>query len=137
MCIRDRCKARTQVVFGVGNPAADILLIGEGPGENEDLQGQPFVGRSGKLLDNLCFSLPRYSSRMGTYYLCSRQRICTFGIHGCKTTVQEARLQGLYTPLWRQAEPYTPLVPLQLEVAEQTLVQILYLTHFCLFVSEY
>ena len=40
------CKARTQVVFGVGNPAADILLIGEGPGENEDLQGQPFVGRS-------------------------------------------------------------------------------------------
>ena len=40
------CKTRTQVVFGVGNPAADILLIGEGPGENEDLQGQPFVGRS-------------------------------------------------------------------------------------------
>ena len=35
------CKTRTQVVFGVGNPAADILLIGEGPGENEDLQGQP------------------------------------------------------------------------------------------------
>lgn len=46
----------------------------------------------------------------------------------------KARLQGLYTPLWRQAEQYTPLVPLQLEVAEQTLVQILYLIHFCLFV---
>lgn len=46
----------------------------------------------------------------------------------------KARLQGLCTPLWRQAEQYTPLVPLQLEVAEQTLVQILYLTHFCLFV---
>ena len=84
--------------------------------------------------ENLCFSLPRYSSRMGTYYLCSRKRICTFGIHGCRITVQKARLQGLYTPLWRQAEQYTPLVPLQLEVAEQTLVQILYLIHFCLFV---
>ena len=63
-----------------------------------------------------------------------RKRICTFGIHGCRITVQKARLQGLYTPLWRQAEQYTPLVPLQLEVAEQTLVQILYLIHFCLFV---
>ena len=47
----------TQVVFGVGNPAADILLIGEGPGENEDLQGQPFVGRSGKLLDQFLESI--------------------------------------------------------------------------------
>ena len=46
-----------QVVFGVGNPAADILLIGEGPGENEDLQGQPFVGRSGKLLDQFLESI--------------------------------------------------------------------------------
>ncbi len=73
-------------------------------------------------------------ARMGTYYLCLRKRICTFGIHGCRITVQKARLQGLCTPLWRQAEQYTPLVPLQLEVAEQTLVQILYLTHFCLFV---
>ena len=51
------CKTRTQVVFGVGNPAADILLIGEGPGENEDLQGQPFVGRSGKLLDQFLESI--------------------------------------------------------------------------------
>ena len=51
------CKARTQVVFGVGNPAADILLIGEGPGDNEGLQGQPFVGRSGKLLDQFLESI--------------------------------------------------------------------------------
>mgnify|MGYP000222967661 CR=1 FL=1 len=46
----------------------------------------------------------------------------------------KSTVTGLYTPLWRQAEQYTPLVPLQLEVAEQTLVQILYLIHFCLFV---
>jgi DNA polymerase len=44
---------RTQVVFGVGDPAADLLVVGEGPGAEEDRLGQPFVGRSGKLLDQL------------------------------------------------------------------------------------
>jgi DNA polymerase len=44
---------RTQVVFGVGDPAADLLFVGEGPGHEEDLAGEPFVGRSGKLLDRL------------------------------------------------------------------------------------
>ena len=46
-------KGRTQVVFGVGDPAADLLFVGEGPGREEDLAGEPFVGRSGKLLDRL------------------------------------------------------------------------------------
>lgn len=46
-------EGRTQVVFGVGDPAADLLVIGEGPGREEDLRGEPFVGRSGKLLDTL------------------------------------------------------------------------------------
>ena len=44
-------KDRTQVVFGVGNRNAKVLFIGEGPGEQEDLQGKPFVGRSGQYLD--------------------------------------------------------------------------------------
>ena len=44
---------RTQVVFGMGDPGADLLFIGEGPGAEEDKQGLPFVGRSGKLLDKL------------------------------------------------------------------------------------
>ena len=44
---------RTQVVFGVGHPGADLLFVGEGPGREEDLAGEPFVGRSGKLLDRL------------------------------------------------------------------------------------
>jgi len=42
---------RTNLVFGAGNPNADIMFVGEGPGEKEDLQGEPFVGRAGKLLD--------------------------------------------------------------------------------------
>jgi DNA polymerase len=41
------------VVFGVGDPHADLMFVGEGPGEQEDLKGEPFVGRSGQLLDKL------------------------------------------------------------------------------------
>ena len=44
---------RTQVVFGVGRKDAEIMFIGEGPGEQEDLQGEPFVGPAGKLLDDM------------------------------------------------------------------------------------
>jgi DNA polymerase len=45
--------SRTQVVFGRGNPAADLVFVGEAPGAEEDAQGKPFVGRSGRLLDRL------------------------------------------------------------------------------------
>lgn len=45
------CGGRTNVVFGVGCENAEVLFVGEGPGENEDLQGEPFVGRAGQLLD--------------------------------------------------------------------------------------
>ena len=49
----DLCKTRHNVVFGVGPKDADIMFIGEGPGEQEDLQGEPFVGPAGKLLDDM------------------------------------------------------------------------------------
>lgn len=51
------CEGRTNLVFGMGKKDADIMLIGEGPGENEDLQGKPFVGRSGQLLDKFLASI--------------------------------------------------------------------------------
>ena len=51
------CESRNNIVFGYGNPNADIMLIGEAPGENEDLSGMPFVGRSGKLLDEFLNSV--------------------------------------------------------------------------------
>ena len=44
---------RTKVVFSAGNPSADLMLVGEAPGRDEDLAGEPFVGRSGQLLDRL------------------------------------------------------------------------------------
>jgi len=52
-----RCKlhkqGRKQIVFGVGNPCADLMFVGEGPGADEDVQGEPFVGRAGQLLNNM------------------------------------------------------------------------------------
>lgn len=47
------CETRHNVVFGVGNETADVMFVGEGPGEQEDLQGEPFVGPAGKLLDDM------------------------------------------------------------------------------------
>lgn len=47
------CRGRTNVVFGVGNREADVMFIGEGPGEQEDLKGEPFVGPAGRLLDDM------------------------------------------------------------------------------------
>jgi DNA polymerase len=52
-----RCKlhkqGRKQIVFGVGNPRAELMFVGEGPGADEDMQGEPFVGRAGQLLNNM------------------------------------------------------------------------------------
>jgi uracil-DNA glycosylase family 4 len=47
------CEGRTQTVFGVGNQQAHCMIVGEAPGENEDLQGEPFVGAAGQLLDRM------------------------------------------------------------------------------------
>jgi uracil-DNA glycosylase len=46
-------QGRKQIVFGVGNPKADLMFIGEAPGADEDMQGEPFVGRAGQLLNNM------------------------------------------------------------------------------------
>lgn len=47
------CETRHNVVVGIGNPKSKVLFVGEGPGENEDLKGEPFVGRGGQLLDKM------------------------------------------------------------------------------------
>ena len=54
------CETRHNVVFGVGNENADIMFVGEGPGEQEDLQGMPFVGPAGKLLDDMISIIDLY-----------------------------------------------------------------------------
>lgn len=63
---------RKHVVFGVGNRDTDILFVGEGPGEQEDLQGEPFVGAAGKLLDSMLsiIDLDRNSSYIANIVKC-------------------------------------------------------------------
>lgn len=66
-----RCKlskARKNIVFGVGNPKADLVFIGEGPGHDEDVQGEPFVGRAGKLLTQMIEAM---GLRREDVYICN------------------------------------------------------------------
>lgn len=63
------CEGRTNVVFSDGNEKAKIMIIGEGPGENEDLQGLPFVGRAGQLLDKIFESVGL--NRKEHLYICN------------------------------------------------------------------
>jgi uracil-DNA glycosylase len=66
-----RCKlhkARTQIVFGVGNPKAQLVFVGEGPGRDEDEQGEPFVGRAGKLLTQMIEAM---SLKREDVYICN------------------------------------------------------------------
>lgn len=63
------CNGRTNVVFSDGNEKAKLMIIGEGPGENEDLQGLPFVGRAGQLLDKIFESVKL--NRKEHLYICN------------------------------------------------------------------
>jgi uracil-DNA glycosylase family 4 len=73
VCTKCRLAAgRTQVVFGVGNPHADLMFVGEAPGFNEDKQGEPFVGAAGQLLTKLLgdIGLQRADVRITNVLLC-------------------------------------------------------------------
>ena len=68
-----KCKlataGRTQVVFGMGDPDADLMFVGEGPGAEEDKQGLPFVGRSGQLLDKVL--LEEFGIKRDQVWICN------------------------------------------------------------------
>lgn len=67
-CQRCRlCQGRTQTVFGVGDPRADLVVVGEGPGREEDRRGEPFVGPAGQLLDEMLLAIGRGRERGGVY----------------------------------------------------------------------
>ena len=71
ICQCQKCplgSTRTNFVFGVGNPHADIVFVGEAPGQQEDLKGEPFVGRAGKLLDKI---LAAVSLTRNDIYICN------------------------------------------------------------------
>ena len=68
------CKTRQHVVFGQGVENAEVLFVGEGPGQSEDEQGLPFVGRSGKLLDKYLFAIDL--DRTKNCYIANIVKLC-------------------------------------------------------------
>ena len=63
------CQHRNKFVFGIGDPHADLVFIGEAPGKDEDLKGEPFVGKAGKLLDKILFAINM--NRHENVYICN------------------------------------------------------------------
>ena len=99
-CTRCRLhkQGRKQIVFGVGNPTADLMFIGEAPGADEDLQGEPFVGRAGQLLNNMI-------KAMGL----EREQVYIANIIKC-------RPPGNRTPERDECETCSPFLMRQIEV---------------------
>jgi uracil-DNA glycosylase family 4 len=96
--------AATQLVFGVGNPDADIVFVGEAPGKNEDLRGEPFVGAAGKFLDEM----------LAAAHL-SRQQVYI-------TNIVKYRPPDNRDPLPQEKDAFLPYLQAQLAVIEPLLV---------------
>ncbi|HKT23239.1 MAG TPA: uracil-DNA glycosylase [Terriglobales bacterium] len=93
-------QGRKQIVFGVGNPRADIMFVGEAPGADEDIQGEPFVGRAGQLLNNMI-------SAMGI----RREDVYIANIIKC-------RPPGNRTPEREECDTCSPFLMRQIEVVK-------------------
>jgi DNA polymerase len=103
-CTRCRLAAgRTQVVFGAGDPAADLMFVGEAPGFHEDQQGVPFVGQAGKLLDRLLAGIGL-----------SRDRVYIANVLKCRPPgnrdPQPDEIEACEAHLFRQVELVRPIV---------------------------
>jgi uracil-DNA glycosylase len=100
----DLHKGRNKFVFGVGNPKADVLLIGEGPGAEEDKQGEPFVGRAGQLLNDILKAIKF-----------TRQEVYIANVVKC-------RPPGNRTPLPEEMESCMPYLSKQIELIKPKLI---------------
>ncbi|HSD63760.1 MAG TPA: uracil-DNA glycosylase [Ignavibacteriaceae bacterium] len=103
-------KSRNKFVFGVGNPDADVMVVGEGPGAEEDKQGEPFVGRAGKLLNDI---LKAINFRRQDVYIAN---------------IVKCRPPGNRTPLIEEMEACFPYLNKQIELIKPKLILALGLT---------
>ncbi|HET9182440.1 MAG TPA: uracil-DNA glycosylase [Candidatus Angelobacter sp.] len=104
-CTRCRLhKGRTKLVFGVGNPEAELMFVGEGPGADEDAQGEPFVGRAGQLLNNMI-------SAMGL----KREEVYIANVVKC-------RPPGNRTPEKDECDTCSPFLLRQIEVVKPKVI---------------
>lgn len=99
------CRQRKQTVFGVGNEAAPWLFVGEGPGAEEDEQGEPFVGQAGKLLDNMLGAIGLARGR--EVYICN---------------VVKCRPPGNRTPTLEEAAACAPFLDAQVDHIKPKLI---------------
>jgi DNA polymerase len=94
---------RTQTVFGVGTPLSDVVFVGEGPGAEEDLQGEPFVGAAGKLLDQMLKAIQR-----------QRAEVYIANVVKCRPpgnrNPEDAEMLACHTYLFQQLEIIQPKV---------------------------
>ena len=107
ICYCTKCdlhKGRNKFVFGVGNPNSDVLLIGEGPGAEEDKQGEPFVGRAGQLLNDILKAIKF-----------TRQEVYIANVVKC-------RPPGNRTPLPEEMESCMPYLSKQIELIKPKLI---------------
>lgn len=105
-CTRcELCSTRTQTVFGVGPAQASLMVVGEGPGADEDAQGEPFVGRAGKLLDEMLAVIGR-SRRENTYI----------------ANVVKCRPPGNRDPAAHEAEACRPYLEQQIRLVKPRLI---------------
>ena len=103
-------KSRKNFVFGVGNPDADVMVVGEGPGADEDAQGEPFVGRAGKLLNDI---LKAINFKREEVYIAN---------------VVKSRPPGNRTPTAEEMEACIPYLKKQIELIKPKLILCLGLT---------
>lgn len=103
-------KSRTNFVFGVGNPHADVMVIGEGPGAEEDLQGEPFVGRAGRLLNDI---LKAINFKREEVYIAN---------------IVKCRPPGNRTPAAEEMEACVPYLKKQIDLIKPKLILCLGLT---------
>ena len=95
---------RSRIVFGTGNPRADLCLVGEGPGEEEDLRGEPFVGAAGQLLDRIIEAM---GLKRGDVYICN---------------IVKCRPPRNRTPLPEEMEVCGPFVARQIELVSPKMI---------------
>ncbi|MGB3635907.1 MAG: uracil-DNA glycosylase [Rubrobacteraceae bacterium] len=107
----DLALSRTNTVFGIGDPHSPLMLVGEGPGENEDATGLPFVGRAGKLLDDILAAVDL-----------TRQDVYITNIVKCRPTVEEGGRTRNRQPKTGEINACNPYLQAQIDAVKPEII---------------
>ena len=112
VCTRcDLALSRTNTVFGTGDPHSPLMLIGEGPGENEDATGLPFVGRAGKLLDDILAAVEL-----------TRDQVYVTNIVKCRASVEEGGRTRNRQPKMGEIKACNPYLQAQIDAVKPEVI---------------